>query len=135
MEVEEADVGETDEERGTYLLMKVLGRLGGRVLEGVEEHAEQVEGRSLYRTQTTKGLTRGTNEVHSSRWDGRAWRVERGPAALDLCVGVEGDGWPVRTREQPRNDTRRGSHVLLDSPEVVRSQRTQASTVMIAASY
>ena len=47
MEVEEADVGETDEERGTYLLMKVLGRLGGRVLEGVEEHAEQVEWRSL----------------------------------------------------------------------------------------
>ena len=43
-------------------------------------------------------------------------------------VGVEGGRWPVRTRGLPSNDTRRGSHVLLDSPEVATSQRTSART-------
>ena len=47
---------------------------------------------------------------------------------LAAQVGVEAGRWPVRTREQPSNDTRRGSHVLLDSPEVATSQRTSART-------
>ena len=110
--------GKRTKKHGTY---EGARRLGGRAHEGVEEHAEQVE---VLVVEVEPPALVFANPAVRTQAAGGALVV----GEVTARVGVEGGRWPVRTRGLPSNDTRRGSHVLLDSPEVAASQRTSART-------
>ena len=111
--VEEADMGGTDEKRRTYE--------GARREVASTKESKDISSRWSSLSSKSRACLREPNSPRTQATGGGAVVGE-----VTARVGVGGGRWPVRTRGLPSNDTRRGSHVLLDSPEVTISERTQS---------